>query len=792
MCNFADNYKKMYMKIAVLELFSVKNVLRIFVFVVSLNAFAQNYTISGYLKDSISKEILIGGTIYDTVSNQGITSNSYGFYSFTLPKGNVNLEYSYVGYLVETRNFVLDKDTVINIDFRQGNTLQEVSVAATRSDIGVKGSQMSAIEVPIAQIKSIPAFLGEVDLIKALQLLPGVQGGTEGTAGFYVRGGGPDENLILLDEIPVYNVNHAMGFFSIFNADAIKNVVLYKGSFPARYGERLSSVIDIRTKDGDAYKYHGNFSLGLIASKLNLEGPIIKDKTTFSISGRRTYFDLLTAPLVKSATNGQSLGGYYFYDLNAKINHKFSDKDRLYLSFYMGDDGIYTLLKESSFKTNMTMKWGNMITSLRWNHVLNNKLFMNITGAFSRYRFSMRFEAKDETNIASASYNSGITDGILKADFDYSLNPRNSVKFGTMYIIHKFSPEVITAKSSDTPENDMVFSNKPIITNEISAYVEDNTTITNYLKVNAGIRYSAFALSNKYYHSLQPRLSARLLITDDLSLKAGYSYMSQYIHLLANSTMNMPTDLWVPSTEKIAPINTHQVALGVFYNLKKQMDFSIEGYYKTMNNIVEYKDGASFFGISKDWQEKVNMGKGWAYGVEFMVQKNVGKFTGWVGYTWAKSMRQFDRYGQEINFGKPFPAKFDRRHDLKITVAYKISDRIDLAGSWLFATGNATTLALHSYSGLVRGNYNSERLPYISSRNNYRMPSFHRLDLGINFNKKTKLGGISTWNISIYNVYNNQNPFILYTEENYNSKGKKLKQLSLFPIIPSVSYSYKF
>lgn len=780
------------MKIVIPRLFSVKKVLTILLFAVSLNILAQNYTISGYLKEGISKEILIGGTVYDTISKQGITSNSYGFYSFTLPKGNVNLEYSYVGYLVENRNFVLDRDTVINIDFRKSNVLQEVSVVATRSDIGVKGSQMSAIEVPIAQIKAIPAFLGEVDLIKALQLLPGVQGGTEGTAGFYVRGGGPDENLILLDEIPVYNVNHAMGFFSIFNADAVKNVVLYKGSFPARYGERLSSVIDIRTKDGDAYKYHGNISLGLIASKINFEGPIIKNKTTFSISGRRTYFDLLTAPLVKSATNGESVGGYYFYDLNAKVNHNFSDRDRLYLSFYLGDDGIYTSLGESNHKTNMNMKWGNMITSMRWNHIVNNKLFMNITGAFSRYRFLMRFEIKDEGNSALASYNSGITDGILKADFDYSLNPRNSVKFGTMYIIHKFNPEVITTKGSDIFEDELEFHNKPIIANEISVYAEDNATITNYLKVNAGVRYSAFTLSNKYYHSLQPRLSARLLITEDLSLKAGYSYMNQYIHLLANSTMNMPTDLWVPSTEKIAPINTNQVAFGIFYNLKKLLDLSIEGYYKTMNNIVEYKDGATFFGISKDWQDKINMGRGWAYGIEFLVQKSAGKFTGWIGYTWAKSMRQFDRYGQEINFGKPFPAKFDRRHDFKITAAYKISDRIDLAGSWLFATGNATTLALHSYSGLVTGKYNSGQLPYISSRNNYRMPSYHRLDLGINFNKKTKLGGISTWNISIYNVYNNQNPFILFTEESSYNKGKILKQLSLFPIIPSVSYLYKF
>ncbi len=763
----------------------------------SLSTVAQKYTISGYLTDGISQENLIGGVLYDSVSNQGTASNAYGFYSLTLPAGEVNLEYSYVGYVAENKRFTLTKDTVINIAFSAGAMLQEVSVTAGRSDIGVRGSQMSAIEVPVAQIKAIPAFLGEVDLIKALQLLPGVQSGTEATAGFYVRGGGPDENLILLDEIPVYNVNHAMGFFSIFNADAVKNVVLYKGSFPARYGERLSSVIDIRTKDGDAQKYHGNVSVGLIAAKLSVEGPIIKDKTTFSVSARRTYFDVFTAPLAKIMSQGESVGGYYFYDLNAKVNHKFSDRDRLYLSFYIGDDGIYVNTSfDASLKTSVNMAWGNLITSLRWNHIINNKLFMNVTAAFSRYRFNTNVTQK-ETNPpqkASIIYNSGITDGILKSDFDYNISPRNNMKFGFMYTLHKFTPEVITAKGNVSTEDlSLQLYAAPLYTNEFALYCEDNVTMSDWLKINGGVRYSAFAVPNRFYHSLQPRLSARFLAYNNLSFKVGYSYMNQYIHLLANSTMSMPTDLWVPSTQKVEPISTHQVAVGAFYNFKKLFDLSVEGYYKTMNNIVEYKDGASFFGYTQGWEDKVNMGKGWAYGIEFLMQKNVGKLTGWIGYTWSKSMRLFDRYGQEINFGKPFPAKFDRRHDFKVTAAYKLSDRIDFAASWIFSTGNATTLSQQFYQTLDERNPNNSYIVnHISSRNNYRMPSYHRLDIGVNFNKKKK-HGIRTWNISIYNVYNNQNPFMLLVgTAPYPRKGNVLKQLSIFPIIPSISYSYKF
>ncbi|MDR2472996.1 MAG: TonB-dependent receptor [Tannerella sp.] len=794
--------------------------------------YAETYTISGIITDAESGETLIGASVFEHNTKKGTASNAYGFYSLTLSVGDVALTCSYVGYTAEEKKFFLSKDTVINIALKGGMMLGEVTVVAHQSAIGVKGTQMSAIEVPIEQIKNIPAILGEVDVIKALQLLPGVQSGTEGSAGFYVRGGGPDENLILLDEIPVYNVNHALGFFSVFNADALKSVTLYKGGFPARFGERLSSVIDIRMKDGDQSGYHGNVSIGLIASKFNIEGPV-NDKTTFSLSGRRTYIDVLTQPLIKWQANqaGQdgATAGYYFYDLNAKMSHKLSDRDRLYLSFYLGDDGVYAGMKEReytediysgydpkgetvTFKEYMKMnwKWGNLITALRWNHIINNKLFMNATAAFTRYRFYMDMTAESReiysqrTDIykATVGYNSGINDMMFKTDFDFKPNPNHEIRFGMNYNFHTFRPDVIAVKEEITNINDyepidFTTHNDPIYAHETSLYAEDDMAVSDMLRLNAGLRYSTFGVQKRFYNSLQPRLSARALLSENVSVKAGYSFMSQYIHLLSNSSISLPTDLWVPVTKRIEPMNTHQAAVGGFYKWNNLIDFSAEMYYKTMDNIIEYKDGASFFGISTGWEDKVNMGRGWSYGLELLAQKSTGKTTGWVGYTWSKSERQFNRKGQEINFGRPFPAKYDRRHDFNITLSHKFSDRFDIGATWIFSTGNTGSLALQEYYPVtdphMTGYVNT--VPYYESRNNYRMPDYHRLDLGFNFHKKKK-HGTRTWNIGFYNAYNRLNPFFVDTATERDSKTGKdkkvLKQISIFPIIPSFSYSYKF
>lgn len=823
----------------------MRKILPVLLWLISVFAYGQNYTISGYITEETSGETMINASVYDFNSRKGTVANAFGFYSLTLPKGKVNLQYSYVGFNIQKRDFILTRDTIINIKFKESVDLQEVTVIGHQKITGVQSTQMSAVEIPVSQIKSVPTLFGEADLIKALQLLPGVQAGSEGSTGMYVRGGGPDENLFLLDGIPVYNVNHLAGFFSVFNPDAIKNVTLYKGSFPARFGGRLSSVIDVRMNDGNDKKIHGNVSVGIISSKINIEGPIWKEKTTFNISARRTYSDLLMQPIIKFAAkenmeDGNITAGYYFYDFNAKISHKFSDTDRLYASLYMGDDIIYTNFRNSytndydeinkrtytsESKLKMNWNWGNIVSSLRWNHIVNNKLFMNMTAAYTRYRFDMGVGTESKTTMTNPSafnenkidigYNSGIEDYTIKVDYDYAPNPNHDVKFGGYYTNHTFRPGVSVAQmryadNDTTLRVDTTFGDSKINSHEIIMYAEDNISLGYALKMNIGLHYSAFMVQDEFYNSLQPRISMRYLTNDRLSFKAGYAAMNQYVHLLSNSNISLPTDLWVPVTKRIDPMRSHQYSVGAFYNFKDIIDFSIEGYYKSMHNLIEYRDGASFLGSSTGWEDKVVMGEGWSYGVELMAQKTVGKTTGWIGYTWSKSERLFNRPGQELNYGKIFPAKYDRRHNVSVVLSHKFSDRIELSGTWVFSTGITGTLALQQYAdgyipqsntwtGYGTQPFVSGEIDHISARNNFRFNPYHRLDLGVNFNKKKK-HGTRTWNISVYNAYNNNNPFLIYTKEEseYNpvtektDYSKKLVQVSLFPVIPSISYSYKW
>lgn len=818
-----------------------KNIL-LLLLAVSAGLSAQFYTISGYLTDGKSGESMINASVFDHRSRKGTVSNEYGFYSITLPVGEVDLQFTYVGYQTEKRSFNLRRDTSISIGFNESITLQEITVTGHQKITGVQSTQMSAVEVPIAQIKTVPTLFGEADLIKALQLLPGVQAGSEGSTGMYVRGGGPDENLFLLDGIPVYNINHMAGFFSVFNPDAVKNVTLYKGNFPARFGGRLSSVIDVRMNDGNNKEIRGNLSVGLISSKLNIEGPIFSENTTFNFSARRTYFDLLAQPLIAIAVkseqdenyDGSLSAGYYFYDLNGKISHKFSEKDRLYLSLYMGDDAIYAKFRSryrdtDNNKMSEHMKldwdWGNIVSSARWNRVVNNRLFMNSTIAYTRYRFDLylgtRFEETQRNPPSYAyvdymvGYKSGIEDYTAKVDFDFAPHPDHDVKFGANYTYHTFRPGVSVSQNeikynNETIKNDTVFGDKNVYSHETMAYIEDNITLGQALKINLGLHYSMFHVQKETYNSLQPRASMRWLLSDRVSVKAGYAAMSQYVHLLSNSNVSLPTDLWVPVTRRIKPMRSHQYSAGVFYNFRDLIDFSVEGYYKSMHNLIEYRDGASFLGSTSGWEDKVAMGEGWAYGLELLAQKSVGKTTGWIGYTWAKAERKFDRTGQEINNGKIFPAKYDRRHDFSLVVSHKFSDRFDLAGTWVISSGNTGTLALQQYEGTpVPGDMWGWRpdLNHISSRNNYRFNPYHRMDIGMNFHKKKK-NGVRTWNISVYNLYNNNNPFMVYPSEvwepapslpsddpnqytQYTTR-KVFKQISIFPIIPSLTYSYKW
>ena len=798
---------------------------------------SQSHTISGYVTDGKSQETLLGASVYEATVMKGAVTNNYGYYTLKLSDGQVDFRASFVGYEPYQASFYLKNDTVINISLTQANELNEVTVTARAIESNVKGTQMSTIELPVLQLKKVPALFGETDVIKALQLLPGVQSGTEGSAGMYVRGGGPDENLILLDGVPLYNVNHAAGFFSAFNADAIKNVTLYKGNFPARFGGRLSSVVDVRMKDGDMYEYHGNVGFGLIAAKVNVEGPIIKGKTSFNFSFRRTYYDVFTAPLINMMVKMESenkknsgWGGYYFYDLNLKLNHKFSDKDRLFFSLYSGDDKVYARMKfgydysssyygsaSSSERLDLDWKWGNRVAALRWNHIIQPNLFMNITGAYTQYRHYLGAEMGDEshyegqgqaTNYSESiemGLHSGIYDYSVKADFDYKPFDDHDVKFGVNLTHHTYRPTTTAYHILETQNNqtdfsfDTVTSDARIKALETDLFVEDNWEISNYFKLNAGLHFSTFTVDKKTYPSLQPRVSMRALVTDDFSIKAGYAYMSQYIHLLSSNAISLPTDLWVPVTGQIVPMNAHQVALGAFYDWNG-FEFSVEGYYKKMSNVLEYKDGASFFSLDQtSWDDKVVMGDGWAYGVELFAQKQVGKFTGWVGYTWSHTNRLFDRPGQELNFGKVFPAKYDRRHDLNIVLMYEFNKRIDVGATWVYSSGNCATLSYQDYHGLGVGYNNAPVIGYIENRNNYRFNSYQRLDLVANFHKQKKYYE-RIFSISIYNTLCHNNPFVVvpWSDYEYNPyvgqyvERKSLQQVCIFPIIPTLSWQYKF
>ena len=794
----------------------------------ALPLMAQRHTVSGYITDAESGERLIGASVYDTVSRQGVATNVAGFYTLTLPEGEHTLQISYVGYhTAVTRAFLLERDTVLHFTLRPSTRLEEVTVVGHQSLNSPHSAQMSAVEVPIAQIRNIPAIGGEVDVLKAIQLLPGVQSGSEGSAGIYVRGGGPDENLIMLDGVPLYNVSHAMGMFSVFNADAIKNVTLYKGNFPARFGSRLSSVIDVRQNDGNSAFWHGGITVGLLAAKLNLEGPIFtkaqldslkrdlepRAKTTFNISARRTYFDLFLAPILAavSSQDGFSMtGGYYFYDVNAKVSHTFSDRDKLSATYYMGDDVMYMRYSDKSSgdfdKMGMRFTWGNIMAAANWEHQITPRLYSNVQAAYTRYQYrlgqSMNAKYKDEESTyifdQSMTYSSNIHDVTLSAQFDYAPAAKHDIKFGGNYTYHLFQPSVgnLYMLEGDNQQEimrvDTTIGGTMTHGHEAALYIEDTYSPWQWLRLNMGLRGSLYGVRGKAYPSIEPRLGIRALIYKDLAFKASYSYVSQYVHLLSNSSVSMPTDLWVPITKDLPPMRSMQVAAGLSYNLLNQLEISVEGYYKYSKNLMEYKEGASFMGSAADWDQQVTLGNGWSYGVEVLLQRTVGPVTGWIGYTWSRTMRQFD----EINFGRPFHAKYDREHDLSVTLQYDITKKIDIAATFVYGTGNRATLATQTYYDPSLGQY----IDYTPERNNFRMPDYHRLDLGINFHIPHKRAGSPVFsrggwlrnaehivNISVYNVYNHKNPYMLYP-----SSDGKLYQVSIFPIMPSISYQFKF
>ncbi len=791
---------------------------------------AQNYTLSGYIQDEETGEKLIGANIYNASNLRGTTSNSYGFFSLTLPKGNYDFVCSYVGHQAKEVKIDLTKDLQLDISLKSSVELGEIEIKGQRLEQAVESSQMSTINLSVKKIKKLPSLLGEVDVIKAIQLLPGVQSGTEGASGLYVRGGGPDQNLILLDGTPVYNASHLFGFFSVFNVDAINNVKLIKGGFPARYGGRLSSVLDISLKEGNLKKFQGSGSIGLISSKLTLEGPIIKDRTSFIVSARRTYLDLMVQPLLRAigGADEYTTQGYFFYDLNAKINHKISYKDHLYFSVYTGEDSFYrkqtpyTYLYDGDLFTDESysgLGWGNITSALRWNHQYNSKLFSNTSLTYSNYNFEVKNSSESyvensqgTTNeINSLNFLSGIEDIAAKIDFDYIPKSNHFVRFGANYINHTFKPgvSVYKVKNLDAGDIDTTMGERNIHADEFSLYVEDDYEISKRLKANIGLHFSGFLVDKKFYNSLQPRFSARYMINESWSMKASYAKMQQYIHLLTNNNIGLPTDLWVPATDKIRPQKSHQFAFGLAKTFTDMYSLSIEGYYKTMDNLIEYKDGASFMGAGTAWEDKVDMGKGWSYGGEVFFEKRLGEVTGWIGYTLSWTNRQF----ANINEGKIFPYKYDRRHDISVVLSMPVNDKWDLSASWVYGTGTAHTLATERYLGDVNGlmNYGgigiggmhpsayvrySDRdnfvgeVQRIDGRNSIRAANYHRLD--VSFQKTTEVRwGETTWTIGAYNLYNRKNPFYYYIGS--DTRGNRaLRRVSLFPLIPSVTFSFKF
>lgn len=792
-----------------------------------------NYTISGYIKDSSSGESIINANLISVDQQIGTTSNNFGFFTLTLPQGEQTLIASYVGYDSDTLKVNLRQDMIISIFLFPSSELATIEISTQRY---INSDKISTLTLSPQVLKAIPTLGGESDIIKAIQLLPGVKFGEEGTAGFYVRGGGPDQNLVLLDGIPIYNPTHLFGFVSTFNADAIQTVDLIKGGFPARYGGRLSSVLDVRTKDGNNQSFQGQGTLGIVASKLLVEGPIKKDKSSFLVSARRSFYELFLFPISKLSV-GDTDNAFNFHDINAKLNYSLSSKDKLFIGFYNGRD--YLSIEDNMEQSNIsqkrtdsflnTVKWGNQLAYVRWNRMYAKNLFGNATVFSNRYFFNTESISKTILTDSveeilnqeiKSIYNSNIDDLGFKLDFHYTSNYKHNIKFGGEIVSHRFKPGALTSFNlSDT----LTSATPTIKAIEPRIYIEDNFKINHWLTVNMGLHGSSFVLQENSYYSLEPRLSTQINLINNLRIELSYTQMKQYLHLLTNSSIGLPTDLWVPPTQRIPPQSSEQLSLGISYLFENKYQFSIDSYYKKMQGLINYKEGASFLIEGKDWEDKVVIdGEGLAYGVEFFAQKMTGKTTGWLGYTLAYVDRQFD----ELNSGNPFPYKYDRRHDFSVVINHQLKKNIKLNANWVFATGNAITIPNVIYPNInyppdinkfnnfassdnsnlinitagVPGSYRPRQLEEIfdyDGVNGDRVPVYHRLDLGISFFKKKKWIE-RTININLYNAYSKHNTYyIRYAFDGGSLKNPftafgRFESIALIPIIPSISYDFKF
>lgn len=784
----------------------------------------KKVVVSGFIRDKDSSESLIGASVYDEESRRGTTSNAEGYFSLTLEaEKEVCLNISYVGY----DNFrqpltTLEQDTIFSVLLTTRQQLAEVTVTGEyESSSLVRTAEMGHTRLNKETIKQTPVLFGEADIIKTLQTLPGVSAGTAGLAGMYVRGGSGDDNLYMIEGNPLYQINHIGGLFSAFNAEAVKDVEFFKSAFPVRYGGRLSSVVDVHTKDGNMREYHGSAMLGLTSGGLSLEGPLVKDRTSFNFALRRSWIDALSAPAIaiwnSTRSNGENklVARYAFTDINVKINHRFNDRSRGYVGLYWGNDFLKGGEKENGDngyekKNISTLRWGNLMAFTGWSYVFNNQLFGNLNAAYTYYSSKLKGDYSDGTDTRRVSQKNStrnsIEDMSLRGNFDYHPTASHHLHFGANYIYHRFHPEDKTSQFSNglasiTEQTD----NAVLPAHELGVYIEEDWKINQKIRLNAGFRLGLYAIDGKAYTSLEPRFSTCFLINPQLSIKASYARMSQYVHQINESYINLPTDTWMPVSRKLKPMVSDQVSLGTYYDTHdKAYSFSIEGYYKWMKHLMEYKDDYQFLPSSTGWEDKLAQGKGRSYGVELIARKETGKITGWAGYTLSWNDRQF----AEINKGERFPAKFDNRHKFNIVANWKVSPKMELTGSWTFMTGNRITVSFENYEPVASPQYNGQFFPipgselvppymdgaglnYYTTRNNFRLPAYHRLDLGINIYRPKKKGRMGIWNVSIYNVYSYMAPVNIHKRVWYNADCY-FEKLGLVPIIPSVSYTYKF
>lgn len=764
--------------------------------IILTNLFAQNITITGYAIDAETSETLIGASIFQQGTLQGVATNKFGHFVLKSHTDSAHISCSYVGY--QSISITIFQDTTITFQLTKGKSLDEVTITANEKLHRLKS--LSQAYIPTKDLKVIPSLTGEANILKAYQLMPGIQSGKEGYSGLLVRGGSPDQNLFLLDDLPLYNVVHFGGFYSTFDPCMVKDLTLYKGDFPARYGGRVSSVVDVRNIDGNLNEKHGEFVFSLLLSKIFLEGPIKKNKSSYAISLRRSNLDLITTPF-NYITNNTTNAGFYFYDFNAKANLILSPNDRLFLNVYHGYDAIFDNIPKQKNdnienKSKYKIKWGNTGISTRWYHVFDKHIFCNTTLAYSGYKYLNNANEKQKYTEENSEYRNkykfktGINDFMLKSDFEIPLAGQ-SLRTGAAISYKRFIPySYELSESSDTEDNNK--HKKEIIqSNDLSLYSEYKIVFSSF-NINAGLHYNHYSAQGSSFHSLQPRITTALKLSSRLSAKASYTHMQQNMHLLSSSSPGLPNDLWLPATKYAQPLRSKQSSIGLYYQLNDNYEIGTEAYYKKLSKLIEYKEGALLFTPKSDIKDNIaNNGNGKSKGIELLFRKTSGRSTGWIGYTLSKSDRQFE----DLNKGKTFPFTYDRRHDLSIVYSYHLNKRTTLSGTWIYQTGHATTLSQGKYEipnfDYTPNTYEDEtyEIHIYSGRNSYRMPNYHRLDLGITY-KKPKRKGTAIWSFTAYNAYNRQNAYYLYLKE--EDGGFKLYQQSIFPIILNFGYTYKF